>query len=61
MEKKSSYQKLKEENLELLRDLRLIVMDTEKMDSILTKAKWNAKFRAEDMFLFGSCGDTETQ
>ncbi len=54
MGKISSYKKLKLQNLELIRDLRLIVMNDKSVDATLSLCKWRIKFEQENRFVFGN-------
>lgn len=54
MAKKTTYQRLKEERLELLNDIRLIVMEPDCQKAKYTKMMYRLRFNTEDMFWFGS-------
>ena len=51
--KKSSYQKLKEENLILTRRLVLLALDKNNMETFIVKQKWKMKLELEKSVWYG--------
>lgn len=51
--KKTTYQKLKEERIKLLNDIRVMVMSPNSISDIEIRLKYRLNFQAEDMMFYG--------
>ena len=53
MSRLSAYQKLKAENKKLRNDIYNIVRNPDKMEGIITKARYEMQYKISDIVLFG--------
>jgi len=52
--KKTTYQKLKEERIKLLNDIRVMVMSPNSISDIEVRLKHRLRFQAEDVMFYGN-------
>lgn len=50
---KTTYQKLKEERIKLLNDIRVMIMSPNSESAMMLKIEYKFRFQAEDIMFFG--------